>query len=284
MLVWYWKARQNNVIGLNYTIIDSMSPAIKSTLKYSLFGIIAYLAFLVATMPAGLAYGYWKSTLGGDKVPVNLQDVNGSVWSGKVGKATINGQSLTALTWDIKFLTLLLGIVETDIEFKVTDGYGKGTVGYSFFGGAYFNNVEAWLPLREVENIIKVSAFKPGGALDVKLSNVKLDNNTVVSARGDVAWHGAELTLLKKLVLGDVDVAFEPHEGGVKGVLSDQGGPLSAEGILQLNPDKSYEFDGAFGTRGNNPDLQNALRTMGRTDRDGKVKVSLKGNLEQFGF
>ena len=116
------------------------------------------------------------------------------------------------------------------------------------------------------------------------MSNVKLDDNVVVSARGDVAWHGAEMTMLKKLVLGDLDIAFEPNEGGVKAVLSDQGGPLKAEGILQLNPDKSYEFNGAFGTRGNQKDLHAALTTMGRFDRDGKVKLSLKGNLEQFGF
>ncbi|WP_455206620.1 type II secretion system protein N [Kaarinaea lacus] len=261
-----------------------MAPAIKSTLKYSAFGIIAYLVFLVVTMPAGFAYGYWKTAFGGENVPVALNDISGSVWSGRVGTATINGQQFGALTWDINFFTLLLGIVEMDVEFKVTDGYGKGTMGYSFFGSAYLNNFEAWLPLSEIENIINVAALKPGGALDIKLSNVKLDNNTVVSARGDVAWHGAELTLLKKLVLGDLDVAFEPHEGGVKGILADQGGPLSAEGILQLSPDKSYEFNGAFSTRGNNPDLQNALRTMGRFDSNGKVKVSLKGNLEQFGF
>ena len=261
-----------------------MSPAIKSSLKYTFFGLIAYLIFLVAMMPAGFAYGYWKKMFGGDQVPVTLQDVNGTIWSGKVGKAIVNGQQLTKFTWNINLVTLLLGILEMDVEFKVTDGYAKGTVGHSVFGGTYFNNVEAWLPLSEIENIIKVAAFKPGGALDVKLSNIKLDDNTIISARGDVAWHSAELTLLKTLALGDLDVAFEPNEGGIKGVLSDQGGSLSAEGVLQLNPDKSYEFNGAFAVRSNNPDLQNALRTMGRVDRDGKVKVSLKGNLAQLGF
>ena len=92
------------------------------------------------------------------------------------------------------------------------------------------------------------------------------------------------MTLFKTLSLGDLQVAFEPHEGGVKGVLNDQGGPLRAEGLLQLNPDKSYEFDGEFGTRGSQPDLHAALTTMGRFNKDGKVKVSLKGNLAQFGL
>ncbi|MGD8639940.1 MAG: type II secretion system protein N, partial [Gammaproteobacteria bacterium] len=165
-----------------------------------------------------------------------------------------------------------------------TDGYANGTLGYSFFGGSYVSRLEAWLPLKEVDQLINAAALRPGGALDVKLTNVKLNDSAVVSATGDVAWYSAEMTLLKKLSLGDLQVKFEPHEGGVKGVLSDQGGPLRAEGILQLNPDKSYEFDGAFGTRGNQPDLHAALTTMGRFDREGKVNVSLKGNLTQFGL
>ncbi|HEY5604676.1 MAG TPA: type II secretion system protein N [Gammaproteobacteria bacterium] len=261
-----------------------MSPAIKSAIKYSAFGGIAYLVFLLSTMPAAFAYGYWKTMFGGDEVPLTVSDLSGSVWSGQAAKATLNGRQLNALTWDINSLSLLLGIVEMNFEFKVTDGYGKGVMGFGIFGGAYLNNVEAWLPLSEIEGLIKAAVFKPGGALDIKLSNVKLDNNTLVSAKGDIAWHGAELTVLKKLVLGDLDVALEPHEGGVRGVLSDQGGPLTAEGVLQLSADRSYEFTGAFGTRGTNPDLQNALRTMGRAERDGKIKVSLKGNLEQFGL
>ena len=261
-----------------------MSPKVKSGIKYSFLVLSAYLVFLVATMPAGVAYGYWKQKFGGDKVPVVLSDIDGTVWSGKVGKAVVKGNEFNALNWDVHFLTLLLGIMELDFELTVTDGFAKGTAGYSVFGGTYLNNIEAWMPLSQIENIVSLGALKPGGALDVKLANVKIDDNTVVSARGDVAWHGAEMTLFKKLSLGDLQVAFEPNEGGVKGVLKDQGGPLRAEGILQLNPDKNYEFDGAFGTRGSQPDLQAALTTMGRFDRDGKVKVSLKGNLSQFGF
>lgn len=261
-----------------------MSPNVKSGFKYGSLIFLAYLVFLVATMPAGIAYGYWKKNFGGSRVPVVLNDFDGSVWSGKVAKAVIKGSEFNKLSWNVNVFTLLLGIMELDFELTVTDGFAKGTAGYSIFGGSYLNNIEAWLPLPQVENLVSLGALKPGGSLDVKMANVKLDGNAIVSAKGDVAWYGAEMTLFKKLSLGDLQVAFEPNEGGVKGVIKDQGGPLRAEGILQLNPDKNYEFNGQFGVRGNQPDLQAALSTMGRFDRDGKVKVSLKGNLKQFGF
>lgn len=261
-----------------------MSPTKKSIIKFSLLGIGAYLFFLFATIPAGFVYGHWKENFGGDQVPVSLSSIDGSIWSGTVGKAVIKGNTFEKVNWDVSILTLLLGIMEVDFDLSVTDGFAKGTVGYSVFGGSYLNNIEAWVPLSQIENIISVGALKPAGALDVNLSNVKIDGGAVVSARGDLAWHGAEMTLFKPIGLGDLQVAVEPHEGGVKGVIKDQGGPLRADGILQLNPDKSYKFDGEFGTRGNQPDLHAALTTMGRFNRDGKVKVALEGNLAQFGM
>jgi len=261
-----------------------MSPSSKSRIKLVILGLALYGFFLVATVPAGFIYGQWKENLGGNKVPVTLSEIDGSVWSGTIGKAVIKGNTFEQVNWSLSILTLLLGIVEIDFDLAVTDGFAKGTVGYSVFGGSYLNNIDAWVPLAQIENLVNVGALRPAGALDVKMANVKLDGDAVVSAKGDIAWHGAAITLFKQLTLGDIQFAFEPHEGGVKGVIKDQGGALRADGILQLNPDKSYTFDGEFGTRGDQPDLHAALTTMGRFNRDGKVKVSLKGNLSQFGF
>jgi len=260
-----------------------MSPAVKSGLKLSLVGFIAFVVFLVATLPANVAYSYWKSMRGAD-VPVVLKDVEGSIWSGRVGKASVMGQPFQAVTWDANAYTLLLGILELNFEFKVPDGYAKGIVGHSFFGGTYLSDIEAWLPLREVKNLFNIDALRPAGNLDIQLSTVKIDKNTIVSAKGDLAWHSAEMTLLKKLNLGDLQVTLEPSDEGIKGVLADQGGPLIADGILQLNRDNSYQFNGEFAARGNQPDLANALRTMGRPDREGKVKVTQSGNLSALGI
>ena len=261
-----------------------MSPSAKSKLKFILLGISAYFLFLVATVPAGFVYGQWKQNFGGENVAVTLTDIDGTVWSGTIGKAVIKGSSFERVNWNVSVPTLLLGITEIEFDLAVTDGFAKGTVGYSIFGGSYLNDIDAWVPLTQIDNMINIGALRPAGALDLKLDNVKIDGDAIVSARGDIAWHGAAITLFKQIGLGDIQFAFEPNEGGIKGVVKDQGGPLKADGILQLNPDKSYTFDGEFGTRGNQPDLHAALTTMGRFNQEGKVKVSLKGNLAQFGF
>jgi len=262
-----------------------MSPKLKINLKYASLIFLCYVVFLIATLPASVAYNVWVHMSANPRTPIQLFDIDGSVWSGQIGKATIKGQNINSIRWDVNLSALVLGILEADFELAVPDGFAKGTAGYSLLGNLYFNNVEAWLPLPHIDNLINLAALKPGGAVDIKLANVKITSDkAIISARGDIAWHSAEMTMFKKIGIGDLQIKFEPNDEGVKGVISDQGGPLRAEGLLQLKPDKSYAFNGAFGIRGEQPDLQAALTTMGRFDRDGKVKVSLKGNLAQFGF
>lgn len=259
-----------------------MSPAIKTNFKYILLGLIAYFVFLFANMPAGFAYGQWKKTAG-QSVPVNLNDVDGTIWQGKAGPSMVNGQQISGLSWDVNIFTMLLGILEMDFEMKVKDGYTKGTVGRSVFGSTYFNNLEGWLPLTEIKQMINVAAFDPGGALDIKVSNLKLENSAIVSAQGDITWHNAELTMLKKIVLGGINVTLAPDGDTVKATLADQGGPLKAEGTLTLKPDRTYEFDASLGVNGSQPDLSNALATLGPA-KNGRIKVSQKGDLSALGF
>ena len=263
-----------------------MSPSKKKAIKYTLFGIVAYLFFIVINMPAQFVYGAWKRWLGQD-VPVKVSEIKGSIWKGRVGVASIDGQMLESLSYKLNPYTLLLGIAELDWEVKIKDGYAKGIMGYGIFGSTYFKNIEGWLPLSQLQvkalgggNAAQFfRSARPGGDLDIALSSLKLEDNRVVAASGDLTWHTAEITLLKKLSLGDLKIKFEPTDQGIKGILSDQGGPLRAEGVLVLNADNTYEFNGAFGTRGLQPDLLNALVPLGKRGSDGKIKVSQKGQL-----
>ena len=259
-----------------------MSPALKSNIKYILLGFIAYFVFLLANMPAGFAYGQWKKSAG-QSIPINLNDVDGTIWQGKAGPSMINGQQIVGFSWDISIFTMLLGILEMDFEMKVKDGYTKGTMGRSLFGGTYFNNLEGWMPLSEIKNLINLAALDPGGDLDIKVSNVKLEDNTIVSAQGDITWHNAELTMLKKIVLGGVNIMLAPDGDTVKATLADQGGPLKAEGTLILKPDRTYELEMSLGVNGSQPDLSNALATLGPA-KNGRIKVSQKGDLSSLGF
>ena len=85
--------------------------------------------------------------------------------------------------------------------------------------------------------------------------------------------------------LGDLKMTFETGADGVKGILSDGGGPLSAEGLLTLDAEGGYQFNGALAARDPSAkDLKNALNSMGRPDREGKHVIKRSGKLSQLQF
>lgn len=252
--------------------------------RYIIFGIICYLGFLLFTLPADLVYGYWKQSMGAE-VPVVLEGLEGSVWSGSATQANISGQPVEKLKWHFKPERLLLGNMELALDFSMQNGYGNGRVGYSLFGSLYANDVEAWLPMNLVLPLFNLGSLQPGGALAVNLSEVEIKNHTVATASGSLVWQDAEITILKPLSLGSLQVQLEPSDEGVKGVITDTGGPLQAQGLLLLDRDGKYDFSAEIAVRDpQQRELANAIRSLGRQDATGKVKIQQSGDLASLGL
>ncbi|MGD8940265.1 MAG: type II secretion system protein N [Gammaproteobacteria bacterium] len=252
--------------------------------RYIFFGLVCYIGFLLVTLPANLVYGYWKQSMG-EGVPVALEGLNGSVWSGKAAQATIANQQIEKLKWHFKPVQLLLGNAELALDFSMQDGYGKGSVGYNVFGSIYADNIEAWLPSALVLPMFNLGSLRPGGAFAINLTELKVKDHTVVTALGSLVWQDAEITILKPMPLGSLQIQLEPTEEGVKGVISDMGGPLQAEGLLTLTRDGKYDFNAEIAVRDpQQRDLANAIRSLGRQDSTGKVKLQQAGDLASLGF
>jgi general secretion pathway protein N len=252
--------------------------------RYIILGLVFYLVFLLTSLPANVVYAYWKQSMG-EEVPVFLSGVDGSVWSGKAAQANIAGQQFEKLSWHFKPIQLLLGNTELAVDFSMQDGYGKGNVGYNLLGSVYANDVEAWLPMGLVLPMFDLGSLKPGGALAVNLSELKIKDHTVATALGSLAWQDAEITILKPMPLGSLQVELEPTDDGIKGVISDMGGPLQAEGLVTVDKEGKYNFNAEIAVRDpQQRDLANAIRSLGRQDRTGKVKIQQAGDLASLGF
>ena len=252
--------------------------------RYIIFGVVCYLGFLVLTLPANLVYGYWKQSMG-EEVPLVVEGLKGSVWSGQAAQASVAGQALQKIKWQFKPMQLLLGNTEIALDFSLQDGYGKGTVGYNVFGTMYANNIEAWIPMELVLPIFNLGSLKPAGALGVNLSELKVKNHTVITALGSLVWQDAEVTLLKPIPLGSLQIQLEPTDDGIKGVIADTGGPLQAEGLLTLSREGKYDFSAEVAVRDpQQRDLANAIQSLGRPDNSGKVKLQRSGDLSGLGI
>ncbi len=256
-------------------------------------GFLVYIIFLVLNFPADRAYAFWKSSdsfSSGASRSFALAGISGSVWSGKASVAVIKGARLENVEWVYRPWALLLGQVGLNWRFQNSSSqgskggsFGQGQTSLGLGGGVEFSSLEAQLPASMVASMLKMKTLQPSGTLSLNLQDVEWSGESLVSAEGRVVWRGAGVNLLKPVSLGDLTLTLETSDVEIKGVIADNGGPLSVEGLITLTEDGQYQFNGAFVARGNK-DLENALRSMGRPGADGKVKVNYSGNLSKMGL
>ena len=249
------------------------------TYQYGLIGVLSFLIFLISSFPAKVAYGYWKQYLG-NQVPLELQDVEGSVWNGKAAEVRLQQHQFQRLHWDLSLLSLLTGTVKLNWEFALNQGEGKGVIGKSLFGGLFLRNVKAGFHMKDLAPVLQLQALSPEGVIRLKLDELEIEDGFIVSAQGNAVWQNAQVSLFKTLELGSLQLDLEPDQNGVKGVIKDQGGPLEAQGLLNLDKTGQYNVNGSVRVRDPlKTDLNASINALGRAGPDGKIPLNRSGKL-----
>lgn len=248
-------------------------------LGYGLFGLFAYIVFLVANLPAGMVYRQIASSSGLEKV-VRMSGVQGTLWSGRARWAQVAGISLGSLEWDLSFLPLLIGHANLDVTFRSTDGHGGASISAGLGGDLHISQLVAQLPAQALAPLFRGMPISLAGKLSSDLSAVSLEPGKRISLQGRLAWLNAGLVAPQQLEFGDLLLTLVPDAEGSKGQLADQGGPLVAQGTLNLKSNGQYTLAASFAPRSaEQTQLKAALRMLGRPDRAGKVSFSRNGRL-----
>ena len=254
-------------------------------LPLAVFGLLVYLAALVFTFPAERAYAHWQASEQANKA-FALSGITGSVWSGRASIALIQGQQLKDVEWTLHPSSLLFGQVGLSWRFQLPEsegGYAQAEAAFGLDGSVKLEQLEARLPAAWVAVVAKAAVVRPSGNVSANLKQLTWNGQSLSSAEGRVAWHGAGVNIFKPVALGDLALSLETVDETVKGIVSDGGGPLSLDGLLTLTPEGKYTFNGSLAAR-NSPDLEAALRSMGRTGSDGRIKLKRAGSLASLGL
>ncbi len=255
---------------------------VKKYLPPVLLGVAVYLAFLVIDFPAAQAYRLVKAVA--PQAPLILKGVQGTLWSGSASEALVAGQVLSSLEWEIKPLWLLLGRVQMHLGMRQGQSYFYGDVGRSLGNDIHLANVEANLVLADLRVLSTVIPVQLSGALSLNLQELDFENRLVSAAQGVIAWQDAGLASMQNMNFGNLRIELQNAADGVTGKLSDSGGPLQAEGTLQLADTGSYQFNGAFLARDSaQSGLAQSLRFLGQPGADGRISVARTGNLADLG-
>lgn len=235
-------------------------------------GILAYVAFALATLPANLLMSRLAPAL-------SAAGVEGTVWSGSAQLLQAGNVSLGSARWNLHVLPLFLARVKADVEIKRSDGFAQTTVTLAS-DRIRLEQVTASLPFSALP-----PAVVPGGwtgTINLKLASLTLEKGWPTQAEGTLETLDLTGPARRPANMGSYQVAFtgEQTEGELVGMLSDLGGPLEIAGAVRLKPDRSYVVEGVVATRPDAPQsISDTLQYLGPADEHGRRPFSIAGTL-----
>jgi len=249
----------------------------KRVLGYSLLGLLAYGVFMLIEIPATV-----MTDLIAQHVPeFTVQDTRGSALRGSALGIRLRTAQFESLSWQLRFLPLLLGRLKYQFKLTEPEGQLQGTIATGFDRRYHLDNLKGSLPLAKLAILIGRPILPLSG--QVKLDVADLQFNVaghLRGASGTIHLLSTRTTLGKPLALGDFSVELSSQEQDIVGSVKDNGGPLEFTGNLTLAQDGSYRFKGQASVRNENDrDLRQALSILGRPGGDGKWKINFSGIL-----
>jgi hypothetical protein len=243
-------------------------------------GVGAYLAFTIASFPAGTAYRWFAP-----ENAVALTGIDGTVWSGGAAAGSIAGLGVQDVRWSLRAWQLVLGRIAAQIEARLADGFVSANVAASP-GGVTLRDLRGSTSLPALASVLPVRGMR--GQASVALEELALENGWPVVIVGELRLAGLEVTPFvpngseRLLELGDYIVQFvEAAEPGIAASFNDSGGPLEVSGTLELDRGRVYMLDALIEPRpGAAPEIVDALAIMtADPDPEGRRRLTLTGSL-----
>jgi len=251
----------------------------KRALGLVLLGLFAYLAFLVATFPAGWAYALAKPQL--QRAGIALYQIEGTVWAGRVGRPEVRGHRLPPLDWRLRPLALLT--LEGRADLALGGDRLRTTLTIDRNGGLRLAPLTLHWPVPEILELARLDALQLGGRLDARLEHLRIDAGLPRAAEGTLTWSAASTRLPVETHLGDLSLELTTTEQGIEGRFRDGGGPLGLSGTLALDPQGAWRLSLRLTPReGRQSDLGRLLAFLGRPDGQGRVTLQRSGRLSPW--
>ena len=244
-------------------------------------GLIAYLVFLLITLPASFLTRYILPSVDTARV-VKLQSVRGSLWNGQANDTRVNVFNLGKLNWSLSAWNLLLGDINLDLNFKSEISNGNGEVTLGFGGAVAAEDVEFVFPAEMLQPLMSGFPISISGDFRGTVNLLNYLQNDMMQADGRFVWQGAAMRAPQNIEFGDFLIELTPYNKGTKIKITDENqGPVKTELSIKLDGKGQYNLNGWLQAR--DPGQQHiteALRFIGaREDNSGRFWVTKVGNI-----
>ncbi|MBA1149364.1 type II secretion system protein N [Ectothiorhodospiraceae bacterium WFHF3C12] len=248
----------------------------------TLIGIVAYLGFLVAHLPAAAAYGWVE-----DQLPARAYGLDGTIWDGRAAAIVDGPRRVDDVAWRIRPWSLLTGTLSTSLEAHIPDGRISGRFDIGI------NNTLRVRDLRLNAPVDTLLGWAGRGAMtstaagrgEVLLRSAYVDGPRLMSADGIINWNNAAITFGGEIPLGNMALRLQPADQGIRGELVTQGGVMDISGTMQLDPSGTFQIRGRIAARDpDNAQAQRLISMLQLANPDGVTEVTITGNLDGSGM
>lgn len=236
-------------------------------------GIIAFLAFLIAQVPATVLTRWLPPG-------VALSGLDGTIWSGRASDLSLQGRAMGAANWSCSPWPLLKLEWSCRVALRPPGGAVSAWLSGDFNGGEIeARDLSGQLPITNFEGIATPRGWT--GQLELAVARARIAGGLPQDAEGKIVVRGLKAPGPGGTLLGDFELTMGEGAVGTEtltGRLADLGGPLRVRGTIELKRDRSYFASGeASPGPGAGPEIFDALGFLGPPDLAGRRPFSVEG-------
>jgi hypothetical protein len=241
----------------------------RRALPYVLAGLLGFLLFALAQLPAGMLLERidpgqrWLSA-----------PVSGSVWS---GQATLQsaGQPVGRLDWRLAATALLRGRLRLDTTLSGPDTSGALKLQRSLWGGDWSaSDGRVQLPAARLTELLQLPVTLHG-QLQGRVDRLDIGADGAPHLSASLQWQQPRIEFGRSWDLGVVTLRSEPTPDGSRIAISGRDGAIQPEGELLLTAG-GYRLDLTLLPR--TPPARTALQDYGAKGPDGRLRLVQQGN------
>lgn len=249
-------------------------------------GILALLAFALATLPASLAARPLA------KAGIQAVGFSGSIWSGRATGLALGGGAIGDVEWRLIPRALLRGRAAGHARLTRSDGSLETDFEVSLAGSAIsLKDTTVALPI-EALNALPLGMPKGWrGRISGAFAEIHAEQGWPTVLRGSLDLDGLVAPPPRNAPVGSFHVVF-PHSqpqpslsvpqdpANVTAQVNDKEGPFSVQAQLTLSRSRNFALEGTLSPRGPVPPaMERSLQLLGPADAAGRRQFSVGGTL-----
>lgn len=249
---------------------------------YVITAVASYLVLLIATIPASAISNVINNTS-----TVSIQGASGTLWHGKAYVTTINKSvQLKNTEWSVSLWKLLTGKIAVNMDTHFADKNINAEFGRSFLGRYFINDLKAKITAGNIAKLANIPLAQLSGLVSINIAQAQWTKGELPTATGKILWSDAIVTVAESASLGNIIIVLKNSEQNLLNAnISNQGGDIEINGIVELKPKANYAVDIKLTpTATANNNIKQNLGLFAKKQNNGDYHLQHSGALSQIGF